>query len=332
MSELAQRRPAPVTSLTEGGWTRQQIDLVKRTIVHGVGEATDDELALFEYVCRATGLSPFLGQIWAIRRKEQIDNAWQERMTIQTGIAGYRLIAERTGRYEGRLGPYWCGDDGQWRDVWLDAKPPAACKVGILKHGHREPLWAVATFAEFAQKTRSGELTKFWRTMPANQLAKCAMALACREAFPQETSNLYADAELPEVEESPNAGAVTTTPAPAPATTPSVPTLQQIKALRTVEDARSLVMIADDPYQQAVKDLASRSDAADETRTVEERWREFWWDAVLPLWKRVLTEALKTSPEGGPPPSGDPKPGPGKEGEAFPGPGDPVGGDAADGN
>ena len=285
MNELARQQPATISSITDGGWTRDQVDLVKRTVIHGVGEATDDELHLFEYVCHATGLNPFLGQIWGIRRKEQIDNTWQERMTIQVGIAGYRLIAERTSRYEGRLGPYWCGADGQWRDVWLDSQPPAACKVGILKAGFREPLWAVATFAEFAQRTRNDQLTRFWRTMPANQLAKCAMAMAFREAFPQETAGVYSDAELPDAEESPSAGAVTTTPAPALATTPSVPTLDQIHQVEYKATIYKLIGNAPASFREHIKT------AVWEMHNQEAK--DFQDDATVDDWKQVLEYAVE---------------------------------------
>jgi hypothetical protein len=83
----------------------------------------------------------------------------------------------------------------------LDDFPPVAAKVKVYRVGMRLPVEAVAHFREFVptykdRRTNEERPTPMWQKMPAHMLAKCAEALAIRQAFPRQTSGIYTDDEM----------------------------------------------------------------------------------------------------------------------------------------
>jgi phage recombination protein Bet len=154
-------------------FTRDKVDLIKRTIAVG---ASDDELELFLYTARKTGLDPLARQIYAIKRAGK--------MTIQTGIDGYRLIADRTGQLAGISDYVFDSEDGKFPNR-------ASVTVKKMVDGHIAEFTATARWTEYSQLQ-----SPMWQKMPYLMLGKCSEALALRKAFPADLSGVYTAEEM----------------------------------------------------------------------------------------------------------------------------------------
>jgi phage recombination protein Bet len=231
----------------------EKVQLLRRTIARG---ATEDELALFVEQCQRTGLDPFARQIYSVRRKQwnSGSHTFEEAQVIQVSIDGFRLIADRTHKYAGQVGPWWCGPDGDWKEVWLTDAPPSAARVGVLRHDFHQPLYAIALYKSYVQTNSQGDPISRWRTDPAGMLAKCAEALALRRAFPHELSGLYTTEEMDQAD-NPAAAAATETVVTPSVSEPRVSTRRPFtpdmlranfaKAVATIE-AKGLLLGPDD--------------------------------------------------------------------------------------
>lgn len=160
-------------------WTPDQVDLIKRTVAK---DCTNDEFKLFLYQAARTGLDPLAKQIYAVKRGG--------RMTIQTGIDGFRLTADRTGKLAGSDDAVFTGKPKQ---------PDFAASVTVYKiiKGVRCPFSATARWAEYYPGDAQGAM---WNKMPCTMLAKCAEALALRKAFPADLSGVYTKEEMDQAE------------------------------------------------------------------------------------------------------------------------------------
>lgn len=183
-TEIAHQAPRGALSITsdQQDFTEQQLE------AFGLQDASRGEVLVFLHTCQRTGLDPAAKQIYAIFRMDR--QAGRKKMTIQTGIDGYRLIADRSGAYAGNevsgYGPALPSGGPEWAEV----------TVRKIVAGQVVEFKARAYLAEYAETTQDGGLKGMWRTMPRTMLAKCAEALALRKAFPQDLSGVYSDDEM----------------------------------------------------------------------------------------------------------------------------------------
>lgn len=167
----------------------KKMQLLKDTFFKG---SSNDEFMLFAHACERTGLDPFLKQIYPVKRWDS--TLKKEIMTVQTGIDGYRLMAERTGCYSpGKEPTFNYNKEGKLISSTAYVKK-------LTKDGTWHEVSATAFYDEYCQRTKEGNPTSMWSKMPHSQLAKCAESLALRKAFPAELSGMYTKEEMEQSE------------------------------------------------------------------------------------------------------------------------------------
>ncbi len=179
--------------LKEFGWTKSRFEVIQRTYFKGLSM---DDIAVFGHVCKHVGLDPFLKQIYpVVRDTKQKDGTKKPTMSIQTGIDGYRAIAERTGKYSPGKEPLFRYD----KDNKLFSATAYVMKM--TNDGKWHEVAATAIMREYLPTYTND----FWGSKPHIMLSKCAEALALRKAFPAELSGVYTKEEMdqagPQLEE-----------------------------------------------------------------------------------------------------------------------------------
>jgi len=188
---------SPSVSHHHSQFSVDHIETLKNSICKGL---TAEELDVFIMACQKTQLDPFMRQIYAVKRKSKNqDGSWSDKMTIQTGIDGYRLIAERTG----------CYAPGPEPTYTYDKEGMIVSCTAYIKKQTRDRTWhtvsSSAYIEEYCQtytdkQTGKKIPTGMWANMPRTMLAKCAEAQALRKAFPAEMSGIYTKEEMQQAE------------------------------------------------------------------------------------------------------------------------------------
>lgn len=176
----------------------EQTRILRETVAR---DCNDAQFAFFMEVVRRCQLDPFQRQIHAVIRhsRRNVNGTWIDdpQLTIQTGIDGFRNIAERTDDYGAGPAPVY-GPACECRRYGV--QHPEYAVAAVRRWHGKAGQWAVtedvAYFDEFVQTDKQGLASNLWMKMPRVMLSKCAEARALRRAFPSTFSGLYLHEEM----------------------------------------------------------------------------------------------------------------------------------------
>ncbi|MEM7289555.1 MAG: phage recombination protein Bet [Pseudomonadota bacterium] len=176
-------------------YSASQLDVIKRTIAQDL-EGFEFDLSVEQ--AKRSGLDPFRRQIFPLVFSK--NNPQKRKVSIVTGIDGYRTLAERTGTYRpDEDEPTYEYDDEKKGP--LNPLGIVSCKYVAYKHSHGDwfKVPGKVRWDEFAAiKTWNSEskLDGQWGKMPSLMIAKCAEAAALRRGWPDTFAGIYTEEEM----------------------------------------------------------------------------------------------------------------------------------------
>ena len=170
-------------------------NVVRKYLVSGDGNVTDDEIMMFMSLCRYQHLNPFLKEAYLIKfgstpaaivtGKDVFTKRARRNKDYVGKQAGIIVLNEETNEITEREGTFYLPNEkivGGWAKVFIK--------------GYSEPEYVAVSFDEYAGRKKDGTLNSNWVGRPGTMIRKVALVQALREAFPEDFNGMYAPEEM----------------------------------------------------------------------------------------------------------------------------------------
>lgn len=164
------------------------VDTVKKYLVSGNGQVSDQEVLMFVELCKAQKLNPFIREAYLIKFGSSPANI----------VVGKDVMTKRAFRnptFEGmKAGIVVIAENGQMIEREGSLKLPKETLVGgwceVYTSDKKFPIKSTVSLEEYAKQQAT------WKTMPCVMIRKVALVTALREAFPEDLQGLYDSTEM----------------------------------------------------------------------------------------------------------------------------------------
>lgn len=196
MKQTAAQGDGIVTYMAGNEEIRLSPDIVKRYLVSGGGNVTDQEVYMFLQMCRTQHLNPFLREAYCIKYGDRSP------ATLVVGKETFMKRARRNPDYQGSEAGIIVRDreTGEVKEVQGTVFVKGQELVGgwarVYISGLAVPSYISVPFNEYAGRKSDGSLNGMWASKPATMIRKVALLQALREAFPEDMGGLYGAEEI----------------------------------------------------------------------------------------------------------------------------------------
>lgn len=170
------------------------VQMVKQFLVKPTktgGMPTDADVLKFVMLCKARELNPWVGDAFLVG----YDGKDGPEYSLITSVHALHKRADRCDGYQGFSAGVVVKIGDAVQEIPGTCYPDGAALLGgwarVIRSDRIEPFYASVRLQSF-DKGRS-----LWNSDKAGMIRKCALAMALREAFPNQTSGLYTTDELP---------------------------------------------------------------------------------------------------------------------------------------
>lgn len=169
---------------------------VKKFLVSGNGNVTEQECMMFIALCKYQKLNPFLREVYLIKFGS----------SPATMVVGKEVFTKRASRISDCAG--WqagiivreSNDHNILKKYGTCVLPNEVLLGGwarVHRHNWKVPFEHEVSLSEYARKKSDGTLQGNWKDMPATMIRKVALVQALRDTFPEDFQGLYDSAEMP---------------------------------------------------------------------------------------------------------------------------------------
>lgn len=171
--------------------------IVQNYLVGTSANITKQEFMMFTALCKARKLNPFVKEAYLIKYSDK----QAAQMVVSKDVILRRAILHSD--YNGiEDGIIVTNENGEIIERKGCFKLPNETLVGAWAKVYRKswtyPVYCSVSFDEVAQKKSDGSLNTMWSSKGATMANKVAKCRALREAFVEEFSGMYDEAEMPQ--------------------------------------------------------------------------------------------------------------------------------------
>lgn len=224
------KRSSEIVYKANGVDVKLSPESVKRYLVSGGGDVSNEEIMMFLSLCKYQGLNPWIRDAYLIKYGKNSPaamvvskNVYMRRAQAQPTFRGYKagvITITEGGELMKREGTFFKDDEtlvGGWADVYID--------------GWNVPMTETVSLKEYMGYKSDGTPTAQWKQRPATMIAKVALVHALRSAYPSDLGQMYVQDERPELSEIVLDETPVEVPTTAPAPEPEAPAPDAAAAL-----------------------------------------------------------------------------------------------------